>query len=287
MKQPTKSMFDAPSASLPSMFDAPGAVADCKPNHKTPTMSSLEIAELTGKRHDNVLRDIEEMLAALEEPLLKTEEPPETGKGGVLSFEDTPIRGSYTNPQNGQVYPCFHLPQDLTLTLVAGYSVVLRHRIIKRWLELELEVAKKTLSIPGLPPALALAVAESPEAHLVGVLHALPVEDRDRFARQALKVADPVTRFAYRGKVVRVIHVKGVLWFCASDLGHLLAQAVVPGRWWDGFTDIQPELYHEVLENGVWFEVAFIQASTLDKLYKLTLKPQVARICRWMRGLES
>ena len=44
------------------------------------TMSSLEIAELTGKRHDNVMRDIQGMLVEL---------------GGVLSFEDT-----YTNPQN-------------------------------------------------------------------------------------------------------------------------------------------------------------------------------------------
>ena len=30
------------------------------------TMSSLEIAELTGKRHDNVMADIEKMLKDLE-----------------------------------------------------------------------------------------------------------------------------------------------------------------------------------------------------------------------------
>ena len=55
-----------------------------------PTMSSLEIAELTGKRHDNVMRDIRSMLAELH------------GEGGVLSFQDT-----HTNHQNGQTYPEF------------------------------------------------------------------------------------------------------------------------------------------------------------------------------------
>lgn len=31
----------------------------------------------------------------------------------------------------------FNLPKDLTLTLVSGYNVQMRHRIITRWLELE------------------------------------------------------------------------------------------------------------------------------------------------------
>lgn len=31
----------------------------------------------------------------------------------------------------------YQLPKDLTLTLVAGYSVPLRHRIVTRWMELE------------------------------------------------------------------------------------------------------------------------------------------------------
>ena len=37
------------------------------------TMSSLEIAALTGKRHDNVLRDIRTMLEELEMDALKFE----------------------------------------------------------------------------------------------------------------------------------------------------------------------------------------------------------------------
>lgn len=89
------------------------------------TMSSLEIAELTGKRHDNVMRDIQGMLGEL---------------GGVLSFEDT-----YTNPQNGQSYPIFNLPKREALILVSGYSVLMRAKIIDRWQELE---AKQNPKIP-------------------------------------------------------------------------------------------------------------------------------------------
>ena len=84
------------------------------------TMSSMEIAELTGKRHDNVMRDIRSVLTELH------------WEGGLLRFEDT-----QKNPQNGQQYPIFRLPKRETLVLVAGYSIELRARIIDRWQELE------------------------------------------------------------------------------------------------------------------------------------------------------
>lgn len=93
------------------------------------TMSSLEIADLTKKRHDNVMRDIRAMLEGLN--LL------------ALSFE-----GSYKD-QNNREHLCFNLTRDLTETLIAGYSVSLRHAVVVRLREQEAQVAK--LVVPALP----------------------------------------------------------------------------------------------------------------------------------------
>lgn len=89
------------------------------------TMTSREIAELTGKEHRHVLRDIRTMLTEL------------YGEAGLPSFEHTQI-----NPQNGQSYPIFNLPKRETLILVSGYNVGMRAKIIDRWQELEAQPAK-------------------------------------------------------------------------------------------------------------------------------------------------
>lgn len=109
--------------------------------HNSLTMSSLEIAELTGKEHRGVLRDIRNLLTELH------------GEGGMHSFEQT-----HTNPQNGQIYPIFKLPKRESLILVSGYSVQMRARIIDRWQELEAKVGAGATAIPQtLPEALRLA----------------------------------------------------------------------------------------------------------------------------------
>lgn len=86
-------------------------------------MSSREIAELTGKQHGHVMRDILAMLVELH------------GEGGVSSFGDT-----HTNHQNGQKYPIYRLPKRETMILVSGYSITIRAKIIDRWQELEAAV---------------------------------------------------------------------------------------------------------------------------------------------------
>ena len=102
------------------------------------TMTSREIAELTGKQHAHVMRDIRLMLVELH------------GEGGVSRFGDTPFnpelvgeRGvlkfqdTYLNPQNGQTYPIFSLPWNETTCLMTGYDAKARMAVIKRWKELE------------------------------------------------------------------------------------------------------------------------------------------------------
>ncbi len=127
-----------------------------------PAMSSLEIAGLCEKRHDHVMVDIRNML-------------------DQLNIQSPEFSGDYRDDK-GRSYPCFHLPRDLCLTLVSGYSVVLRKRVIDRWLELE---HSKQLKIPqSLPEALRLAadLAEQKQALENQLATAAPkVEFVDRY----------------------------------------------------------------------------------------------------------
>ncbi|HZJ93258.1 MAG TPA: Rha family transcriptional regulator, partial [Thiopseudomonas sp.] len=83
------------------------------------TMSSLDIAKVTGKRHGHVIRDIRVMIKDLKhDPNMEH------------VSEDKDSRG-YTKQM--------HLPQRETLILISGYSTELRAKIIDRWAELEIK----------------------------------------------------------------------------------------------------------------------------------------------------
>ena len=90
----------------------------------TLTMSSREIAKLTGKRHDHALRDVDKLLKTLS---------PELGTGFSMTYEGDPTNG----------YRYYILDRDSTYCLMAGYDANARMRIIKRWQELEEEKKKK------------------------------------------------------------------------------------------------------------------------------------------------
>ncbi len=86
-------------------------------NDEVLTMSSLEIAELTGKQHKHVLTDIRNMLNS-------------------LNIESAVFTADYKDSK-GRTYQCYNLPKRETLCLIAGYNVQVRMRIIDRWQELE------------------------------------------------------------------------------------------------------------------------------------------------------
>ena len=96
-------------------------------NSEQKTMSSRVIADLTEKRHDHVKRDVENML-------------------GQLGLDIPKFGGIYFDAQNRQQTE-YLLDEELTMTLVTGYNIVLRNRVIKRWKELESQIAKPVMDL--------------------------------------------------------------------------------------------------------------------------------------------
>ena len=91
-------------------------------------MTSLQIAEATGKRHDHIIRDIRNLLE----------------KGvGAHNFGET----SYTDKSNRQS-PMYQLTPKGCLILASGYDPVLREKIIDKLEELQ---AGKKEQLPAIP----------------------------------------------------------------------------------------------------------------------------------------
>lgn len=113
------------------------------------TMSSREIATLCEKEHRHVLRDIRAYVGAVVqmERGIDVRSMDWEGKEGVELFGHTPVGGvtaSYEiNEQNKQSYGIYHLDKNATLTIVSGYNVLLRKRIIDRWQALESQKPKE------------------------------------------------------------------------------------------------------------------------------------------------
>ena len=139
-----------------SIFSATQSI-DCEPL----TMSTREIAELTGSTHDNVLKTVRALV-----------------KRGVVFQNET----LYTHPQNGQQYPEFLLNYRDSMVVVSGYSPELRAKIIDRWQELETGKAKPAMVKQDTGTSLLEASESLIAMHQAGVLGKREAADMYRAA---------------------------------------------------------------------------------------------------------
>ena len=92
-----------------------------KNNNGEPQMTSLEIAQLTGKQHKHVMEAIRKM-----EPAWATIAGSNFRLG---SYEDA----------NGQLRPCYLLSKTETLYIATKFKDEMRAKLVLRWEELDIQ----------------------------------------------------------------------------------------------------------------------------------------------------
>ena len=149
-------------------------------NSNSPKMSSREIAELVGKRHDNVMRDIRNMEPAWE-------------KVNALKFELVEYIDS-----KGEKRPEYQLDKREVLYVATKWNDETRAKLILRWEELENKQLQK--SLPGTFAEALRAYADEVEKNekLVGELEVKNVliaeyEPKVTYYDQILASTDTIT----------------------------------------------------------------------------------------------
>ncbi|CUN22977.1 Rha family transcriptional regulator [Parabacteroides distasonis] len=138
------------------------------------TMSSLEIAETTGKEHKIVMRDIRNLIDNLNKSYGYRSVPVDEIKKDYHRSDRTQYKYlsditidaiyNFATSQNkiseyifkiseyidkkGETRPKYELNKKACLLLASGYNIQLRAKIIDRWEELELEKQKAAVVLP-------------------------------------------------------------------------------------------------------------------------------------------
>lgn len=173
------------------------------------TMSSREIAELTGKDHGNVMRDIRSLMQDLEQ---------------ASNLNPVCVSTTYVGT-NGQQYPQYELDRDTCMTLLLGYDAVARMKVVKRWQELEAQQQQLALNPANLSRLQLIEMAMQAEQERIQLeeqVHALApkaaVHDRIADAEGSISIRETAN-------TLRVPERKFVLWlqqssWCYRRAGH-------------------------------------------------------------------
>ena len=124
------------------------------------SMSTVEIAAQTGKRHDHVLRDARVMLTEL------------YGEDSLPNF------GERYKAADNNFHPCYNLSKNDVLTLVSGYSIPLRAKIIRRLDELESGISsnreeKETFELEMIAAKYAAEMLHWSEVSTLEIIHSI------------------------------------------------------------------------------------------------------------------
>lgn len=172
-----------------------------------PAMSSLEIATLMGKPHNEVLKDIRRILEEAEISL------------GQFSQ-------SYLNSRNQQ-QPCFMLPKRECDLVTSGYSVKYRLKIIDRWHELEAQIAPAPMALPTHSEALrgwanALEANEAQAAQIEAQATALTIAAPKVEFHDTVMASETVCQLAVACQVSKLKFGRNTLYRKLREMGVLI-----------------------------------------------------------------
>lgn len=151
-------------------------------------MSSREVAELTGKNHADVMRDIRTMQASLTKADLLSCVEPDTYVGADL-----------------REYPMYQMDKDTTICLLTGYDVVARMKVVKRWQELETGAVPRSLPEALRAYALELESHQETKLQLQAAQPAIDFYNQVAVAEDAMPISEaakllgvgPIKLFAF------------------------------------------------------------------------------------------
>lgn len=112
-------------------------------SHKVQGMTSLQIAEVTGKMHKHVLRDIRNLL---ESGVNET-------NFGLVEYKD----------KKGEVRPMYELTPKGCLILASGYDPVLREKIVDKLEEYQMKERGNMIQLPNFEDPAEAAIAWAKE----------------------------------------------------------------------------------------------------------------------------
>lgn len=197
------------------------------------TMSSREIAKLTGKDHKNVLRDCNNLNTHYDEM-------------GLLKIE----QGYFTHPYTGsQKHREYFLSRIQTFDLMTGYNTPLRIKINRRWEELE--NAQKTQLPQTYADALRQLAAQVEESE----------KQKQLIAGQAPKAlfADAVTtskQSCLIGELAKILRQNGI------DMGQNRLFAWLRVK---GFLCQSGERYNQPTQRAMEMDLFEVKKTTINK----------------------
>jgi anti-repressor protein len=111
--------------------------------HKVQGMTSLQIAEVTGKNHAHVMRDIRNLL----------EQGVNESNFGLVNYKD----------KKGEVRPMYELTPKGCLILASGYDPILREKIVNKLEEYQQKERANIISLPNFEDPAEAAMAWAKE----------------------------------------------------------------------------------------------------------------------------